>query len=450
MSERTWAPRFGRALLAAAGWLVVVVVVSACGSSGSGGSSASSTSAGGTTAKSGGAVEAPAPFPKHPAPSGGNGGATDVGVTATSIDTGSPVAASGPLPGAQLGTYLGGKAYYAYVNASGGIFGRKLNTTRLETGFDANQGQAVCTKYIPKMFALVATQSNVDAACFPLVKKTGIPWIGTWFDPEFYALPNALSNLSTTPPGTFGDTACKLYKKANPSISKAAILWVNTAGIEQFVKSEVACWKRAGVKVVYNYGADPQAPNMTPYVLQAKNKGADIMDAFAVDVTQASRIAQAMQQQAWNPPLKTNYAVYDAKWHKLAGAAGDGWQTTLTYGTAPFLDDTAMERIPGGRRFLYWFRKVNPKQPIDAFAVQGWMAASFFVQGLIDAGPKLTRAKLLKALNDIPEWDNDGLSPKIANPGKAFNNCTAIMQATKDGYSQKLGPTCAGGTFTVG
>jgi ABC-type branched-subunit amino acid transport system substrate-binding protein len=449
VSERLGASRIGRTLVAVAGLLVVVVVLSACGSSGSGGSTGGSTSAT-TTAQAGAATAAPSAFPKHPAPSGGNGGATDTGVTATSIDTGSPIAASGPLPGAQLGTYLGGKAYYAYVNASGGIYGRQLRTTRMETGFDANQGQAVCTKYIPKMFALVATQSNVDAACFPLVKKTGIPWIGSWFDPEFYTLPNALNNLSTTPPGTFVDTSCKLYKKANPSISKAAILWVNTAGIEQFVKSEVACWQRAGVKVVYNYGADPQAPNMTPYVLQAKNKGADIMDAFAVDVTQASRIAQAMQQQAWNPTLKTNYAVYDQKWHKLAGAAGEGWQTTLTYGTAPFLDPAAMSKIPGGQKFQYWFKKVNPKQPVDTFAVEGWMAASFFVQGLIDAGPKLTRARLLKALNDIPEWDNDGLSAKIENPGKAFNNCNTIMQATKDGYTQKLTPTCAGETFTVG
>jgi branched-chain amino acid transport system substrate-binding protein len=448
VSAPLWAHRARRTLLVISACVLSAGAVAACGSSSGSGSGGSASS--GSAAQSSDTPATPDPFPKHPAPSGGNGGATDTGVTATSIDTGSPIAASGPLPGAQLGTFLGGKAYYAMVNASGGVFGRKLNTTRMETGFDANQGQAVCTKYIPKMFALVATQSNVDAACFQQVKSTAIPWIGSWFDPEFYTIPNALANVSTTPPGTYTDTACKLYKKANPSISKAAILWVNTAGIEEFVKSEVACWKNAGVSVVYNYGADPQAPNMTPFVLQAKSKGADIMDAFAVDVTQASRIAQAMQQQGWNPPLKTNYAVYDQKWHKLAGAAAEGWQTTLTYGTAPFLDPAAMEKIPGGKKFEYWFKKVNPKQPVDTFAVEGWMAASFFVQGLIDAGPNITRAKLLAALNAIPEWDNDGMSSLIKDPGKSYSNCNAIMQATKDDYTQKLAPTCVGETFKVG
>jgi ABC-type branched-subunit amino acid transport system substrate-binding protein len=428
--------------------ILTAAALAACGSSsstssGGGGSSSSSSGSGGTTAP----ASVPA-FPRHPAPAGGNGGKTDVGVTATSIDTGSPVAASGPLPGAQLNTFLGSKAYYAYVNASGGIYGRRLNTTRMETGFDASQGQAVCTKYIPQMFALVATQSNVDAACFPAVKQSGIPWVGSWFDPEFYALPNALANVSAGKPATGTSTACALYKRANPSISKAAIMWVNTAGIQEFVKSEVACWTKVGVQVVYNYGVDPQAVNLTPYVLQAKNKGADIMDAFAVDVTEASRIAQAMAQQGWNPTLKANYATYDAKWHKLAGAGASGWQTTINYVTVPFLDSAAMNKIPGGAKFEYWWRKVNGSAPIDSFALEGWTAASFFAQGAIDAGPKLTRAKLLASLAKIENWNNDGLSPMYKHPGKEISLCNLVMEATADGYVQKLPVTCAGELFT--
>jgi ABC-type branched-subunit amino acid transport system substrate-binding protein len=410
-------------------------------------SSSASSQTGGGTATTPATVSA---FAKYPAPSGGNGGSTDVGVTATSINVGSPIAASGPLPGAQLGTYLGAKAYYAWVNASGGIYGRQLNLTHIETGFDANVGLSECTKYIPTMFAMNATQSNVDAACYPLVQKSGIPWIGGWFDPQYYALPNALSPFSETPYGQEPTTSYQLYKQANPSISKVAILWVNTAGIASFVKSDVAGWTSVGVKTVYDYGVGPDVANLTPYIIQARQSGADILDAFAVDVTEASRIAQAMAQQNWQPTLKINYAIYDASWHKLAGPGAPGWETTTTYNTLPFLDPAAMETTPGGKEFEYWWNKVNPNQPIDTFSIEGWVAAAYFVQGLIDAGPKLTRADLLAAVKNIKNFSAGGVMPSH-NPGKSAVMCGLVMQSTASGYVQaypKSGFTCTGTIVT--
>jgi branched-chain amino acid transport system substrate-binding protein len=391
------------------------------------------------------------PFPAHPAPAGGNGGATDVGVTATEIDTGSPIAASGPLPDAQLGTFLGVQAYYAMVNASGGIYGRKLKATRVETGFDANTGLSVCTEYIPKSFAFVGTQSNVDAVCRPLVQKSGIPWVGSWFDPQYYDLPNAWNPTSTAPYGTASSVVQDLYKTIAPDISKVAIIWVNTAGIEGFVPSGVAGWEHAGLKVVYNYGVPPDTVDMTPYVLEAKKKGADVVDAFAMDVTQTSRLAKAIYQQGWEPKLKTNYAVYDAKWHDLAGpGASEGWSTNTTYGTIPFFDSDAMNKTEGGKNFLYWWHKTTDK-PLDNFAIEGWIHADAFVQGLIDAGPEITRAKLLTALNNLHDIDYGGLTAKYSDPGKQLLNCAVVVTTTKDGWKQTApegsGFGCTGETY---
>ena len=421
----------------------VTLTAAACGSKG--GSSAAAGASGGSTGGSsstGGSIPTSvAAFPKYPAPSGGNGGSNgQIGLTADSIAVGSPIAAGNGVSNAQIGTTLGAQAYYAMVNASGGIYGRKLNLTEMNTTFDPNVGLGVFTKYIPQMFALNGTQSNVDAVAYSLVQKSGIPWVGAAFDPQYYALPNQVNYQPTLPYGQASNASYGLYKKANPSISKVAIIWVNTSGIQPFVNSDVAGWNSVGVKVVYNVGISGTIANLTPYVIQARSKGADVVDAFAVDITEAGRLAQAMQQQGWNPTLKTNYAIYDASWAQLAGSGAAGWQTVSTYDTLPFLNDAALDATAGGKEFLYWVNKTASSQPLDVFTTEGWVQAALFVQALIKAGPNLTRANLLTAAKSIRNFSADGMIASTPNPtakgSLSPQFCNNVQESTATGYTQ--------------
>lgn len=428
----------------------VALAAAACGSSGGSSAAAGGGSSGAASGASGSIPASVAAFPKYPAPSGGNGGGNgQIGVTASSIAVGSPIAAGNGVSNAQIGTFLGAQAYYAMVNASGGIYGRKLNLTEMNTTFDPNVGLGVFTKYIPQMFAMNGTQSNVDAVAYNLVQQSGIPWVGEAFDPQYYALPNQVNYQPTLPYGQASNASYALYKTANPSISKVAIIWVNTAGIQPFVNSDVAGWNSVGVKVVYNVGISGTIANLTPYVIQARAKGADVVDAFAVDITEAGRLAQAMQQQGWNPTLKTNYSIYDASWHQLAGSGATGWQTVSTYDTLPFLDDAALDATTGGAQFLYWTNKVSPGQPLDVFTIEGWVQAALFVQGLIKAGPDLTRADLLTSLKAIRNFSADGVIPVTPDPtakgSLPAQFCNNVQESTASGY-QQLSPKT--GAFT--
>jgi ABC-type branched-subunit amino acid transport system substrate-binding protein len=293
------------------------------------------------------------------------------------------------------------------------------------------------------------TQSNVDAVAYSLVQQSGIPWVGEAFDPQYYDLPNQVNYEPTLPYGQASNAAYALYKKANPSISKVAIIWVNTSGIQPFVNAEVAGWKSVGVQTVYNVGISGTIANLTPYVIQARSHGANVVDAFAVDITEAGRLAQAMQEQGWNPTLKTNYSIYDASWHQLAGSGANGWQVVSTYDTLPFLDDAALAPATGGAQFLYWTNKVSPSQPLNVFTIEGWVQAALFVQGLIKAGPDLTRANLLTALKAVRNFNAGGLIPTTPDPTAKGSlppqYCNNVQESTASGYEQ-LYPTS--GAFT--
>jgi branched-chain amino acid transport system substrate-binding protein len=417
----------------------VALAAAACSSGGS--TSGPAQGGGGSSATAGSVPASVAAFPKYPAPASGNGGSnSQTGLTGTTISVGSPIAAGNGVSNAQIGTYLGAQAYYAMVNASGGIYGRKLNITELNTTFDPNVGLGVFTKYIPQEFAMNGTETNVDSVAYNLVKQTGIPWVGFSVDPQYYALPNVVNDAPQLPYGENSNADYALYKQANPSISKVATIWVNTAGIQPFVNGDADGWASVGVKTVYSVGVSPTAANLTPYVIQARAKGADVVDAYAMDISETARLAQAMQQQGWNPTLKSNFATYDSSWHQLAGAGAAGWQSISAYASLPYLNDAALDATTGGSQFLYWTHEASPSQALDTFTVEGWLQAAFFVQGLIAAGPDLTRAKLMTALDKVRNFNASGMTPTISDPAAKgtlpATFCNNIQESTSTGYEQ--------------
>lgn len=421
------------------GLLCVGLVAGGCGSSGkssslgSGGSS--TTGAGGTGSVTSSAA---ASAPSWPAPAAGNGGSTAPGVTGTAINLGVMTSVSGPLPGATQDAQRGAAAYYAYVNSLGGVYGRKLRATQGDDGFDPTKAQAACASLIPSTFAIVGSEAAADSGCFQEVKSSGTLWIGGYLDPQFYSIPNAIypgsSSAAQVNTGLF-----EIWKQEHPKVTKIAIMWENVPGIQALANTSAAGLKQAGFQVVYNQSFSPSNPNLTSYVIQMKNKGAQGVYLYGVDVTAGARFATTMDQQGWNPELKSDYGVYDARWHSLAGSAANGWETSIT--ALPYLDENALKSNPGGALFLKWFRQLYPNASLDSFAIIGWQSAMYFTQGLIAVGPQPTRANVLAKLQQIHSYNAMGLIGQTDPGNKKLGTCEIEMTATSNGYNQTFPTT---------
>jgi ABC-type branched-subunit amino acid transport system substrate-binding protein len=119
-------------------------------------------------------------------PTGGDcrGGATDTGVTATSIKLGATVAESG-IAGAFLGEARQGmEAYKNRINSKGGICGRTLTVKYVDDGWDAQAGKRDLENLIndEKVFAIAVAPSSegVNAASAAgTFSKSGVPVVGT-------------------------------------------------------------------------------------------------------------------------------------------------------------------------------------------------------------------------------------------------------------------------------
>src|SRR4029077_588186 len=100
--------------------------------------------------------------PNGAPPAGGNGGATDVGVTATSITIGNVSDLGGPVPGLFQGGPYGTQAYFDYINSQGGVYGRKLYLKTVDDKLDCSQNEAAYHNLAGSVSAFVGSWSLDD------------------------------------------------------------------------------------------------------------------------------------------------------------------------------------------------------------------------------------------------------------------------------------------------
>lgn len=375
------------------------------------------------------------------APAAGNGGSTDVGVTSTSITITQLISLSGIGAGVFQGVADSAKAYATYINSLGGIYGRKLNLIIGDDAFDVTKDQAVCANDVPKSFALVSGLATGDTGCYPLMKSSNIPIVtGLVFDPRIYALPGAF----TPRPDYYGNLNLALWMALHPGIKKVWLCEENVPGIAAQAAPEKAAWESLGVQVLNLPPLDGTATDYAAPVLQAKNAGAQAVDCFSPAPQLSSKIAIAMQQQGWNPAVKIGYSAAESTFVQLAGSAANGWGASIT---VPYQDPKLFASTPGGKLYEKWAGGL-PKTVQDAL---GWEYMALFVQGLIKAGPDLTRVKLVAALRTIKNFTAYGLVPPFdAGTKGAASSCIALGQVTDGKFQQvapKSGQLVCGGKF---
>jgi ABC-type branched-subunit amino acid transport system substrate-binding protein len=448
--------RLWRAPLSAAA-IAAVVFAAACSSS-SGSSSGGAAPAGSSPSSAGTAVSSlKLPFTPSvvqygsgastelsvasAAPSGGNGGATAPGVTSTTIQLGQLISLTGLAPGVFAGVAASAKAYVNYVNSLGGVYGRKLVLQVGDDSFDVVKDSTVCQRLVSQAFALTAGFATADTGCYPLMKSSGIPVVGPIvYDPRIYALPNAF----VPQPDSYSNLLQAIQLALHPGITKVWLCEQDVPGIAAQAAPEAAAWKSLGVQVLNLAPLASSAPDYTAAVVQAKNAGAQAVDCFSPDAQVTAQVARAMAQQGWDPPVKMGYSSYSAAFKGLAGSAANGWSTGVQ---VPTLDPAQFLSTPAGKLYKKWVGNT----PQTSYDYYGWEYLDLAVQGLVKAGPDLTRASFVAAMKAIHQFTAGGLVPPFDPGNKAEpTTCLAMMQIVNGATTQVVpqkGDLVCGGKF---
>jgi len=368
---------------------------------------------------------------------GGSAGAATSsapGVTSNSITVGSISTQTGPIASNFSSLIYGEKAYFDYVNASGGINGRKIDYKYALD--DAGSGTT-----FNQLASTLINQDHVFAI-------TGVATAS--FAPNYFAeakIPTYGYNVTGNwagPHNLFAAGGSVLYYPAEgpemayvakethaTSIALLAYgLPSSEAGCEAGAKGLVS----AGYKVSYtDYNIAYPGTTVATDVQRMKQAGANLVIS-CMDVLGNINLARAVQQYG----LKTSQlwlsgndqSTLEANESLMQGVYFDIQHVPFTAPTSTY---------PGLKLYLTEMNKYEHNYVEDEVALQGWESASLFAEGVKLAGKNLTQANVITQTNKLTAFTADGLSSPVnwKSAGHSGNKppyCSAYIQVKGTQY----------------
>ncbi len=380
-------------------------------------------SAGAASSASGTCTPALAPTPAQQA--------STTGVTSKSLTVGNVSIISGPVPGLFEGAPTGVKAYFAMINAQGGVNGRKLLVDSKDDAFSGQQNQSDTQEAINSDFALVGSFSLFDGyGCAALASNTAVPDVSVTLDAGTNALPNDFSVQPLSGQETLGPA--QYYKKHFPKDKTVGAIISDVASAKHQMAEQFAALKHVGYKIGYVEDVNPLQSDFTTSVINMRNAGVNAVDLTGVDWQDAAIFVQNANTQNWHPGLIfSGGPVYADQFISHAGgpAVTNGIQIGQVY--ALYLGQDA-KSVPAVKQFNTWVKKVNPSWVPDLYTLFGWTSAELFVQALKAAGPHPTRGAVMAQLKKISSFSANGLVATSNPAAKTLSSCF-LMAGIKNG-----------------
>jgi ABC-type branched-subunit amino acid transport system substrate-binding protein len=320
------------------------------------------------------------------------------GVTNTEIKVATITAKTNNLTGSYAPLVDGIKAYFAMVNAGGGIYGRKLVIgADRDDQFGQNRQTVLQSLAQDNAFAtFIATTLFTGADLLARAKQPVFMWnINPEFagHPTFFANEGALCFTCAEHPGPWEAKAL--------GATKVGVL---AYGIAQQSKDCAQGIKRSFAKyptaqVAFFDDSLGYAQPLGSQVTQMKQKGVQfVLTCF--DLQESFTLGTEMHKQGMNA-VQSLPNGYDPDFVAQNGAVLEG---DLVSPQFVALENTP--RIPEIQHLYEWAGKTGVK--VRELTAVGWQLAAEFYEGLKGAGPQFSQAGVVNYLNTLTHWTDNG------------------------------------------
>src|SRR3984957_6139750 len=361
--------------------------VAACSSSSS--SSSSSTASSGSSSSA--ALTASAP-----------------GITPTTITIGSHQPLTGPAAPGYSEIAPASNAYFQYVNANGGIYGRKIVYKYIDDGYDPTKTASIVRQLVLQdnvyaIFNGLGTPTHLAAGSFLNAQKVPDIFVASGCD---------CWNAPSTYPETFGwqldyiseGKILGQYIAQHFKGQKIGFFYQNDEFGQDGVKGLLD--EIPASMVVSKQSYVPTNVNVAPQVAALRASGAKVVVSFSIPAFTALLKLTSLKL-GFSPTLAVSNVGSDPitlsglleSFAKQGGATVNGNALTdgiITDSYAPSLGDAS-------NSWIALFKKVHDqydaKAPFDGNVLYGMGVAYTFVQAMLAAGRNPTRADLVNAIN---------------------------------------------------
>lgn len=348
-------------------------------------------------------------------------GASDPGVTPTSILLGGTAPLTGPAS-QYASVARGAEAYFKYLNARGGVNGRKILYKYVDDGYNPAQSVPVTRQLVEqdKVFAVynsLGTAHNI--AVRPYLNSMKVPQLfvasgATTWGRDYAQYPYTIGFQPSYQ--AEGWVYGKYLARTAPGAT-IAVLFQNDDYGKDLLGGLKRGLQRSRVKVIAAQPYEVTSPDVSSQIAKLKASGADTLAIFATP-TFAIQAYQFANKLGWKPKHVINNAVASAS--TSMQIASSGGQNPLVDGTVSIVflkDPTDPQWRTDSAMKLY--RKIMAQyapgaNANDSLHVYGMASAWTVADALKKAGRDLTRASLIKTLDTFSATGNPFMLPGIA------------------------------------
>src|SRR5438105_7311983 len=330
----------------------------------------------------------------------------DPGITASSIKIGGTFPMTGPASLYKTSP-LAEKAYFDYVDAHGGVNGRKIDFEVLDDSYDPSKTVPLTQQLVEqdKVFAVFGSLGTApNLAIWNYVNSKKVPHVLLATGDSYWGF------SAKKYPWTIGyqpdyPGESKIYGKyvvANLPSAKIGVLYQNDSyGKNYFAGLRVGLGaKKSNIVSAQPY--DVTAPNVTQQMLALKASGANVFFDFATPSASIQALV-TMTKIGWTPDqVFVNNVSAASTFMKLAAANGAKIDGAISVGYLVDATVPSEANLPGialGKQILAQY--APSLDPNNQLTYYGMSVAWTMTYALKKAGKNLTRAGLMKALKSM-------------------------------------------------
>jgi ABC-type branched-subunit amino acid transport system substrate-binding protein len=328
------------------------------------------------------------------------------GVTSSQILIGQACAMSGPAKDLGYELKAGAEACFAHVNRHGGVNGRKIKLVSLDDSHYPPKTLEVTKQLLghEKVFALFGyVGTSTSAAVIPLTKADNAPFFAPYSGAEFFRTP-VMSNVYNIRAGYLQEIELMVRELVDVLGKKSIAVFyqddaygkAGLAGVQNSLRqrgleiSAAGAYERHSVDVRAGFAAIQMAkPNAVILIGAAKASAAFIKTAKIAGLK----------------CIFLNLSFVDGM--ALAKELGSDGDSVIVTQAVPLPWDSS---VPLVGEYQTNLRRYLPGAEFGFSSLEGYLSAKVLVQGLRNAGKKLTRASLCAALDGMKSFDCGGVT----------------------------------------
>ena len=308
--------------------------------------------------------------------------------------------------GAQM--VLGGKIYFDWVNAQGGVHGAMLRQEVLDDGYKVPDTVRLTRELLARpdvvaLYGFAGTANITQLLADGVLEQGGAALVAPYTGGE--SLRSPFNPWIFHVRAGYADEAEHMVQQLTTlGMDRVAVMYQDDGfGKAGLAGVEAALAKRK-LKLVASAGYERNTDQVDAAVQAIKTSNAQAVIMIAVNKPAAAFIKR--YREAGGGAQLYNISVVDpTELVKLAGlknAHGLGISQVVPYPYRP--------QLPVVREYQQLLKKYAPEAEVNYTSFEQFLGAKVLVEALRRAGPAPTRARVLKALESLQGWDLGGVA----------------------------------------